>query len=387
MEDKYKIREIFQMFYQTYRDTHTVTPEQESAAQCIMGCKTGMYGYTVSICPDCGKKVIHAASCGNRNCPSCQGTKPEEWVQQRSSELVEGLPYFHVIMTIPRELHPLCLSNPKTMYRLLMQSANDALLEVSSRPENLGAAPGVVSVLHTWSQNLELHPHVHMLVSGGGLSSPCSFKRVRNDQFFCPAGKLAGAFRERFLDGLKQIREKHGLEYSGIAESLRNHYAWQDMLTALYQKQWNVFIKETFNGNGNAITYLSRYAYRTAISNSRILDVSGKGVTIRWKDYKDGGKQKPLFLTGEEFIRRFLMHVLPKGFCRIRYGGFLANSRKKECLKQIRRITGTAERKNYLAGLSAAERIKAIFHVDICKCPVCSGHMNLYHMRPEAMLC
>ena len=155
MEDKYKIREIFQMFYLSYRDTHTVTPEQESAAQCIMGCKTGVYGYTVSVCPDCGKKIIHNASCGNRNCPSCQGTKPEEWVQARSSELVEGLPYFHVIMTLPHELNPLCLSNPAAMYRLLMQSAKDALLEVSSRKENLGAVPGVVSVLHTWGQNLE----------------------------------------------------------------------------------------------------------------------------------------------------------------------------------------------------------------------------------------
>ena len=387
MEDKYKIREIFQMFYLSYRDTHTVTPEQESAAQCIMGCKTGVYGYTVSVCPDCGKKIIHNASCGNRNCPSCQGTKPEEWVQARSSELVEGLPYFHVIMTLPHELNPLCLSNPAAMYRLLMQSAKDALLEVSSRKENLGAVPGVVAVLHTWGQNLELHPHVHMCVSGGGLSSPCMFKRVRNGRFFCPEGKLAGAFRERFLSGLKKLREKESLSFSGDAGVFRNHYDWQDLLTCLYHKQWNVFIKETFNGNGNAITYLSRYAYRTAIGNSRILDVSGKGVTIRLKDYKDGSKEKTLFLTGEEFIRRFLIHVLPKGFCRIRYGGFLSNSRKKTCLSQIRRLTGTAERKNLLAGLSAAERIKAIFHVDICKCPVCSGHMNHYRLRPGVMLC
>ena len=226
-----------------------------------------------------------------------------------------------------------------------------------------------------------------MCVSGGGLSSPCRFERVRNDRFFCPEGKLAGAFRECFLAGLKRLREQQKLSFSGDAEAFRNHYHWQDMLTCLYHKQWNVFIKETFNGNGNAITYLSRYAYRTAIGNSRILDVSGKGVTIRWKDYKDGGKVKPLFLTGEEFIRRFLMHVLPKGFCRIRYGGVLSNSRKKDCLKQIRRITGTSERKNRLAGLSAAERIKAVFHVDICKCPVCSGHMNLYRLWPDVMLC
>lgn len=387
MEDKYPVREIFQMFFLTYRDNHTVTPEQESAARCITGCKTGMYGYTVSVCPDCGKQVIHAASCGNRNCPCCQGTKPEEWVQARSCELVEGLPYFHVILTLPHELNPLCLSNPAVMYRLLMKSANDAVLELSARPENLGAVPGTVSVLHTWGQNLELHPHVHMLVSGGGLSSPCSFKRVRNAQFFCPEGQLAGAFRERFLSGLKELREKGSLSFSGSAGVFRNHYDWHELLSCLYGKPWNVFLKETFNGNGNAITYLSRYAYRTAVSNSRILNVCGKGVTIMWKDYKDGGRKKTLFLTGEEFIRRFLLHVLPKGFCRIRYGGYLSNSRKRTCLKQIRRITGTSERKNRFAGLSASERIREIFHVDICRCPVCSGHMNLYRLRPDAMLC
>jgi hypothetical protein len=146
---EYLIREVFQMFYLTYRDHHTVTPEQESAAQCIMFCKTGRLGYSESICPECGYKKIHYASCGNRNCPSCQGTKPAQWVDARSSELVEGLPYFHVIMTVPHDLNPLFLSNPKVMYRLLMQSSSDAVKDVASRKENLGCAPGVVSVLHT----------------------------------------------------------------------------------------------------------------------------------------------------------------------------------------------------------------------------------------------
>ena len=384
MDDRYPIREAFQMYYLTYRDHYTVTPEQESAARCIMGCKTGDYGFTVSTCPECGKIRIHTASCGNRNCPSCQGTKPEEWVQARSSELVEGLPYFHIIMTLPHELNPLCLSNPAPMYRLLMQSANDALMELSSREENLGAVPGVVSVLHTWGQTLELHPHVHMLVSGGGLVNPSRFNRIRDSHFFCPQGQLSGCFRQHFLAGLKALREQGRLAYAGTASGLKNHFGWQELLTSLYRMHWNVFVKETFNGNGNAISYLSRYAYRTAISNSRILKVDGRGVTIRWKDYKNGGNQKEMFLTGEEFIRRFLMHVLPKGFSRIRYGGYLSNSRKKKCLSQIRRLTGTAERKNILAGLKAAERIRILFHMDILKCPCCSSRMN---MRRMPMLC
>ena len=150
----YLIQDAFQKFYPAFRKKHTVTPEQESAAQCIMGCKTGLFGYVKTICPKCGHQEIHYASCGNRNCPCCQGTKPEEWVAARSAELIEDIPYFHVIMTIPHDLNPLFLTNPKAMYSLLMQSSSDALIEVASREQNLGVIPGVVSVLHTWGQTL-----------------------------------------------------------------------------------------------------------------------------------------------------------------------------------------------------------------------------------------
>ena len=384
---EYLIREAFQMFYLTYRDHHMVTPAQESAAQCIMFCKTGRLGYSESICPECGYKKIHYASCGNRNCPSCQGTKPAQWVDARSSELVEGLPYFHVIMTVPHDLNPLFLSNPKVMYRLLMQSSSDAVKDVASRKENLGCAPGVVSVLHTWGQKLDLHPHVHMLVAGGGLKNPAEFCRSRNDHFFCPEGKLAGAFRGFFLKGLKELRKNGQLVYSGCAELFRNRYTFEDLLTRLYHAPWNVFVKETFNGNGNAIAYLSRYAYRTAISNSRIVSVEAEGVTITYKDYSDDGKEKTMLLDGEEFIRRFLLHVLPKGFSRIRYSGYLANSCRKKNLKMIRRLTGTLERKKRLAGMNVRERIKAIFHIDICKCPKCSTDMYISAHRQVRLQC
>ena len=377
----YPIRDIFQKWYPLYRKDHTVTADQEGAAQCIMGCKTGVFGYSVSICPECGNKLFHNASCGNRSCPCCQGTKPEEWVGARSSELIEGIPYFHVIATVPHELNPLFLSNPAEMYGLLMKSISSALIEVSLREGNLGAVPGFVSVLHTWSQNLELHPHVHLLVSGGGLADPVTFRKTESGGFFCPVKRLGGAFREHFLSGLKVSRKNGRLSYTGSSSELRNHFEWEELLTILYHKEWNVFIKETFNGNGNAVEYLSRYSYRTAISNSRILSVSDDGVVIRYKDYRDKGKNKELRLSGEEFIRRFLMHVLPKGFCRIRYGGYLSNSRKKRCLAQIRRLTGTPARGNPYAGLSVRERIMKIFHRDICECPECNGTMHMYMFR------
>ena len=383
----YGVQDAFVKFYPEYRRKHTVTPEQESAAQCIMGCKTGQYGFTKSVCPSCGYEQIHYASCGNRNCPCCQGTKPAEWVEARSSELIEGVPYYHVIMTVPHELNPLFLSNQKGMYRLLMQSASDSMVEVAQREENIGGTPGVVAVMHTWGQTLELHPHVHMLVTGGGLSSPIEFgQKGLRSEFLCPQEHLAGAFRQRFLDGLKKLRSSDSLSFNGSAEPLRNSYSWEELLTKLYRTQWNVHIKETFNDNGNAVEYLSRYAYRTAISNSRVLSVSDDGVTISYKDYRDGQK-KTMLLSGEEFIRRFLLHVLPKGFSRIRYSGFLSNSRKKKCLAMIRRLKRAKERVNRLAGMTARQRIFALFNVDICECPKCHKHMNMYRLNKVSLQC
>lgn len=382
----YMIQEAFKKFYPRYRDSHAVTPVQESAAQCIMGCKTGAYGFTESICPECGYKEIHYASCGNRNCPCCQGTKPEEWVDARSSELIEGLPYFHVIMTTPHDLNPLFLNNPSEMYSLLMKSSAAALKEVSMRRENLGASPGAVSVLHTWGQKLDLHPHVHMLVAGGGLSDPFTFVRVKNGRFFCPEAHLSGAFREAFLSGLKKLRDGGNLSFTGSAEPLRNHYSWEELLTKMYATGWNVFLKETFNGKGDAIAYLSRYAYRTAISNRRVISITETDVTISIKDYRDGGKKKELVLSGEEFIRRFLMHVMPKGFSRIRYGGYLANACRKKNIAKIRIILKLKDREPHFKGMPVRDRIFAIFGIDICKCPACSAKMYMNRILPY-MLC
>ena len=265
-----------------------------------------------------------------------------------------------------------------------MQSAAGAVKSVSSRKEHLGCSPGVVSVLHTWGQKLDLHPHVHMLVAGGGLESPVKFNRTHDDHFFCPEGKIAGAFRELFLKGLKALRQAETLVYTGSAEQYRNSYTWEELLTRIYKTRWNVFVKETFNGNGNAITYLSRYAYRTAISNSRIVSVTAAGVAISYKDYGDGSKVKTLLLSGEEFIRRFLMHVLPKGFSRIRYSGYLANACRRKNIRIIRKLTSTSERINFLSGMKVRDRIRSIFGVDICKCPMCSSEMYMVRHRKPA---
>lgn len=226
-----------------------------------------------------------------------------------------------------------------------------------------------------------------MLVAGGGLASPVKFNRTHDDHFFCPEGKIAGAFRELFLKGLKALRKAETLVYTGSAEQYRNSYTWEEMLTKLYHIRWNAFVKETFNGNGNAITYLSRYAYRTAISNSRVLSVTAEGVTISYKDYDDGCKVKTMQLDGEEFVRRFLMHVLPKGFSRIRYSGYLANACRKKNIRLIRKLTATAERINRLSGMKARDRILSIFGVDICKCPLCSSEMYMVRHREACLLC
>ena len=382
---EYPVQEAFQRFYPKYRQLHHVTPWQEKAAQCIMGCKTGEFGYVSSFCPKCGHSQIHAASCGNRNCPCCQGTKKEEWVEARSSELIDGVAYFHVVFTIPSDLNPLMLGNQKELYTLLMRSASDAVLELSARPKNLSAVPGIVSVLHSWSSRLGYRPHVHMMVSGGGLKTgdPSRFVQLtdRNASFFLPAKQLSGMFRSYFLSGLKELYKNNSLSLSCESGKYRNSYNWQELLTSLYRKNWNVFLKETFNGNGNAIEYLARYSYRTAISNSRIVSVTDDKVTFSWTDYKDGSKKKTLTLDGIEFIRRFLLHVLPPHFTRIRFSGFLCSSRKRRLLEQIRRILRIKPRDTRLKDKNVRERIQILFGKDICKCPECGGQMTMHSHR------
>lgn len=334
-EGKYRIRQIFARHFNSYRDAHSLSPEQESAGLCIMRCKTGDFGHNYYQCSECGHIKYVPRSCGNRNCPSCQAAAKAVWLEERKGELIDA-PYFHIVGTLPHELNPLIAANRKPLYELLHRSMGKALVELSNDPKYLGASPGIVQVLHTWDQQLRYHVHVHCVVSGGGLTRDGKLVTLdRSASFFIPVKALAKLYRGKFMDGLKSLRSSGKLAIPEAAGGMATPGGWQAFLDRLYGMGWNVYIKQTFNGNGNAIEYLSRYANRIAISNSRVLSATDESVTFSYTDRKDGGKKKQLAVKPAEFIRRYLQHVLPKGFQKIRYYGFLNNSTRRKNLENI----------------------------------------------------
>jgi len=374
----YPIRSAFQNFYPSYKLNHTVSAEQAKAAECISACKTGKFGYTIALCPECGYRRIHSCSCNNRDCPCCQAPLEKKWVMERDSELISGIAYYHVIFTLPHELNPLILANQKMLYNLLFSAATDSLITICRNRKYMGATPGIVSVLHTWGQQLNFHPHLHVCLSGGGLTPDGNFIEARHKGFVIPQRVLSKVFRGKFLAGLKAMHDNGKLVFSNDAEPLRNSYRWKEWIDHLYKIDWLPFLKETFNGNGNAIKYLARYAYRTAISNARILDVSAESVTLSYTDYADHNKKKRLVLPGNEFIRRFLVHILPAGFHRVRFAGFLANCQKAKKLALIGKLRHTPYAGNPVKGKKMPEILMMIYGIDICTCPDCHAKMIAY---------
>ena len=377
---QYPVREIFQKFYPDFARRHPVNEQQAKAANCISKCKSGLLGYNISHCKECGHMEIHAVSCNNRDCPCCQAPLEKKWVMERESELIEGIAYYHVIFTVPYELNDLIYENQKLLYDLLFSCASDTLITLCGDKKYMGATPGIVSVLHTWGQQLNVHPHLHVALSGGGITHTGDFVETRHKGFIIPEQVIAKMFRGKYLNSLKKYYRSGKLSLTGKCEPLRNSYHWQEFIDNLYNKKWCPFVKETFNGNGNAMVYLARYAYRTAISNSRIESISEKEVSFRYTDYADHHAKKIKTVSGEEFIRLFLQHVLPKGFHRVRFSGYLSNCRKTKALKLIHRLRGTVYAGNPVKGKCMAELIMLLYKTDICQCPVCQ-HQLMHYRR------
>lgn len=376
------IQEVFKRFYEPYCNANGTNVNLDKVANAIMRCKTGELGYNVNICDECGHVEVHNNSCRNRNCPNCQAIPKELWVDARKAEVVDA-PYFHVIFTVPSELNPLFLSNQKTLYSLFHSCVAGTLMELSSNPKYLGAKSGLIQVLHTWGQKLDFHPHIHCIALGGGLTPTLDFKACSSD-FFIPVRVLSKKFRGKFLCHLRKMYEEKKLTFSSEMRYLNNSLEWNEYINTLFGKEWIPFIKETFNGAGNAIEYLGRYTHRIAISNSRILSITDTHVTFSAKDYRTN-KKIEVTLEGTEFIRRFLMHVLPKGFVKIRNYGVLSNRMKKKQLKLIRKKLASQVYKAKLAGLKTDELLLALYGINIKLCPCCqSSNYHLaerYHRR------
>ena len=383
----YPVREAFRRFYPEYLTFHpSLTEEKRNTADALMRCKTGELGFDVSYCEDCGFPLIHAVSCNNRSCPCCQAPLEKKWELERNTELIEGISYYHVVFTIPHELNTLVKANRKALLGLQFRCVQETLLSLCADKKFLGARPGIVSVLHTWGQKLSFHPHIHVCISGGGITPAGQFVEAKHKGFFLPVAAIASLFRGKYLARLKELYEAGVLDLSHTQE-LSDASRWKAFIDCLYGKRWLPFIKETFNGRGNAIRYLARYSFRTAIANSRITAVTDTHVTFRYKDYADGSKEKLLTVKGTDFIGMFLQHVLPKGFNRIRFSGYLTNCRKTENLKLIHRLRNTVYVGNPYREMKAAELLVALYGKDICSCPECSGRMiRLPRGMPLSML-
>lgn len=370
----YPIREIFRRFYPEYRKRHTVVSDEvHKTASAIMRCKTGELGYNVSYCEDCGFPQIHTVSCNNRSCPCCQAPLEKKWELERNTELIKGIAYFHVVFTVPHELNPLIKANPKPLLNLQFRCVQETLLTLCADPKFLGATPGIISVLHTWGQKLNFHPHIHVCISGGGITPSGKFVETKHKGFFLPEAVIASMFRGKYLCALKKFYETGNLDISCLDHA--DDFGFQSLVDRLFQKQWFPFVKETFNGKGNAIRYLARYSFRTAIANKRIEAVTDTDVSFRYKDYADGNKEKLLTVKGTDFIGLFLQHVLPKGFNRVRFSGYLTNCRKTRNLKLIHQLRAGVYPGNPYRTMKTADLFQALYGVDICSCPECSGRM------------
>lgn len=342
---------------------------QRKASSAILNCKSGKLGYNVSQCAECGHIEVHSCSCRNRCCPNCQAVKKEIWVDKRRAEVIDS-PYFHVVFTLPHELNPLLYANQALLYGFFHRCCADTLLEFSADNKHLGATPGIIQVLHTWDQELNYHVHMHCIVSGGGLTPDHKIRTVRKN-FLVRVEALRDKFKGKFLAGLQSFFRDGKLLFPASCEKLRNSYHWAEFRDSLYHKDWCPYIKETFNGFGNAIEYLGRYTHKVAISNSRILSVSETHVIFSARGRALGEPRREVTLENTEFIRRFLMHVLPEGFQKIRYYGFLNNRWKSKNLRLIFTLQGHQRFQRRYTGLSMAELLKAAWNVDIRVCPAC----------------
>ncbi len=339
--------------------------------EAIQNCRTAALGGHLDACSQCGYQAISYNSCRNRHCPKCQTAAREQWLTARSTELLP-VPYYHVVFTLPRALSALVLQNKRLLYNLLFRTSAETLLAVAADPKHLGARIGFLSVLHSWGQRLDHHPHVHCVVPGGGVCPDGSaWKNPPRRGFFLPVRVLSRVFRGKFVAGLKRLFRRGQLQFHGALRSWSEAKLFRRFLRSLFQSDWVVYAKKPFGGPEHILQYLARYTHRVAISNHRLLSFANGQVTFRWKDYAHGNKQRKMTLTTDEFLRRFLLHVLPRGFVRIRHFGFLAHRQRGEHIARCRQLLASQT-------LSSSSVLVPTQPASVRRvCPVCAGVMEI----------
>jgi hypothetical protein len=320
-----------------------LSSQQKRVFSDIQACRTAVMGGHVRACGNCDHREIAYNSCRNRHCPKCQALARAQWLQAREAELLP-IPYFHIVFTLPAEVAALALQNKRQLYGMLFQAASETLKQVAANPRHLGAAQiGVLAVLHTWGQNLMHHPHLHCVVSGGGLSQDRSRWIAAKDYYFLPVKVLSRVFRNKFCRLLQEAYARGELGFYGDLARLAEPTGFRRFVDAAAKREWVVYAKRPFRQPACVLKYLARYTHRVAIANSRLVSYRQGRVTFRYKDYARQGTQRTMTLTAAEFIRRFLLHVLPDGFMRIRHYGLLSNRYRQQTLANCRRLLGCAD--------------------------------------------
>ena len=371
---RFEVADVFRLYGDAYRQTHasSMSLDQLRIMRDIETCRTAALGGHVEACEECGVIQISYNSCCNRHCPKCQFLAKAKWLGARLEELLP-VEYFHVVFTVPDQIAALALQNKRTVYNILFRTAAQTLRTIAADPKHLGAEIGFITVLHSWGQNMHFHPHLHCIVPGGGFDPNGQRWICCRAGFFLPVRVLSRLFRRLFLKALDKAFQKGQLEFHGSLVDLRGRERFNLWLKPARQTEWVVYSKKPFGGPEKVLDYLGRYTHRVAISNHRILNVDDGKVTFNWRDYRDGNQQRSMTLKAEDFIRRFLLHTLPKGFVRIRQYGFLANRQRAVKLERARELLQV--RAPEPSDEEASEDWKALYQrltdKDPTLCPVC----------------
>ena len=381
-----ELADIFRAHGAAYRQTRTLARVQRRAMRAIESCRTAALGGHAEACDHCGAVRVTYNSCRNRHCPKCQTLAKERWLQARRAELLP-VEYFHVVFTLPHELNALAQGNPRVIYDLLFRAALDTLQVFGRDPQHLGGDLGVTALLHTWGQTLAQHLHLHCVVTGGALTRDGARFIAAKPGFLFPVRALSQVFRAKYLDALRHAFDAGGLTFAGQTRPLAVAGAFAAFLATLRRRNWVVYSKPPFAGPRQVLEYLSRYTHRVAISNERLLGLERGIVRFRWKDRAHGNRPKIMDLEADEFIRRFLLHVVPAGFVRIRHAGLLANRTRKTKLERCRSLLGQPPPPTETTTESIEAVMLRLTGIDIRRCPVCHrGRMLVIEILPSPKL-
>jgi len=386
---KLEVADIFRRYGQAYREMHgaSMSTAQRRVMTAIEVCRTAALGGQIEKCDACGQKRICYRSCRNRHCNKCQSLARAEWIEHRQAELL-NCEYYHVVFTVPNQIAAIAYQNKEVVYNILFQATAETLRTIANDPKHLGAEIGFFAVLHSWGSSLMHHPHLHCVVPGGGLSPDGARWVPCRPGFFLPVRVLSRLFRRLFLEHLQNAFDSGKLRFFTALENLRDRREFARYLESVSKVKWVVYAKRPFAGPEQVLDYVGRYTHRVAISNNRLLDIEGGQVSFRYKDYRNSSQQRTMTLTAEEFIRRFLLHVLPRGFHRIRYYGFLGNRFRQEKLARCRQLLGMP-----LQQVPLKQSVDSDYHdhheeltgTSLRICPVCHrGHMVVMEqLKPQ----